>query len=153
MRSGTSPAARQTRRSCDSSAAWSVIARTAEEQVTRGGGAGESREIADQTRRERVPHVADPHGAEVHGEHVEGRLGRSLERARDHADEAVGAVGLQDLAITANAPEPESGRRSAIGSASAGKPIALVNGSSAPMIRSSAPDARNIPTATRITTR
>ena len=54
--------------------------------------------------------------------------------------------------ITAKEPEPESGRSSAIGSASAGKPTADVTGSSARTIRSSRPEARNIPTATRIAT-
>ena len=51
------------------------------------------------------------------------------------------------------APEPDSGRSIAIGRASAGIPINAVAGAIQPMSRSRLPDARNIPTATRIATR
>src|SRR5215469_7760999 len=55
--------------------------------------------------------------------------------------------------MTPKAPEPESGLRSAIGSASAGTPKRLVTGSRKPIKRSRAPEARSIATATRIRTR
>ena len=55
--------------------------------------------------------------------------------------------------MTPRAPLPESGRISAIGSTSAGTPSPLVSGSIQPTTTSSAPEARNMPSATRITTR
>jgi len=85
-----------------------------------------------------------------HEERAERR--RELEERHEEQTQPGPAQRLFSGAV-ANAPEPESGRRIAIGSASAGNPIALVTGSSAPMIRPSAPEARNMPTATRITTR
>ena len=55
--------------------------------------------------------------------------------------------------ITAIAPLPESGRISAMGSASAGKPSSDVIGDTAWVRAPSAPEYRNMATPTRIATR
>ena len=55
--------------------------------------------------------------------------------------------------VNASEPLPESVRRMASGTRSAGNPVAVVNGRSALVSMSIAPEARNIPMATRIPTR
>ena len=56
-------------------------------------------------------------------------------------------------AMIAYAPDPESGRRIAIGTASAGKPTRLNTGCSPAINTSSRPEARNMPAATMMATR
>ena len=54
--------------------------------------------------------------------------------------------------MIASAPEPESGRISAIGIAAAGKPSGAVSGASSHSSAASAPEARNIAATVRIAT-
>ena len=56
-------------------------------------------------------------------------------------------------AMIAYAPDPDSGRKIAMGTASAGKPTRLSTGCSPAINTSNRPEARNMPAATMIATR
>ncbi len=86
------------------------LARASEEEQSNGGDAGQhAHQIGEQARGQSVSRARDPDAPEVHGEDVERRFRRSVDRAGQVPDVAVGAVRLHDVRCQRERPRAAEG--------------------------------------------
>ena len=84
---------------------------SAEEKVHSDDAGQGTRDVGGEARDHRMTDAGHTHTAEVDGQHIEGGLGASIHGAGDVADQAVGAMGLEQLGSDAEGPGTGQGAK------------------------------------------